>query len=87
MTIGQSDVLRYIRTEFPGAKTEEVGESVIRVTDQDGKKTDFSINIFGDILENLPDGSNRIIAVSDLPHNLDKLPIYARAKTWTKKGV
>ena len=82
MTIGQSDVLRYLRTAFPGAKTEEVGESIIRVTDQDGKKTDFSINIYGDILEKKPDGSSLIVAVSDLPHDLDNLPLYARPKTW-----
>jgi len=87
MTIAQSDILQFVRSEFPGAKTEEIGESVVRVTDQDGKKTDFSINIFGDILEKSPDGKNLIVAVSDLPHSLDNLPLYARPKTWTKKGV
>ena len=87
MTIGQSDILRYIETELPGAKTETIGDSVIRVTDRDGKKTDYSINIFGDILEKLPNGENRIVAVSDLPHSLDNLPIHARAKKWTKKEV
>ena len=82
MTIGQSDVLRYIEANLPGMKTEVIGESVIRVTNDTGKTRELSINIFGDILEKSPDGKNLIIAKSDLPHNLDNLPIYARPKTW-----
>ncbi len=85
MTIGQEDILKYVQTEYPEAKTEIIGKGTIRVTDQDGKKTDLSMNIFGDILQILPYKKNRIIAVSDLPHNLDNLPLGSRPKLWTKK--
>ena len=82
MTIGQSEIMRYVKSNFPEVKTEEIGLSVIRITDDSGKTKDLSINIFGDILEMSPDGMHQIIAKSDLPHNLDNLPIYARPKAW-----
>lgn len=84
MNIGQADILRWIQTELPDARTEAVGEGIIRVTDQDGKQTDYSMNIFGDILR-AEEGKNVIIAVSDLPHSLDRLPMYARPAAWTRK--
>ena len=82
MTRGQEDVMRWVRTEYPNASTEEIGEGIIRVTDPDGKQTDYSANIFGDILKSV-NGKNQIIAVSDLPHNLDQLPMNARPTAWT----
>ena len=68
MTIGQSDTLKWIRKELPDARTEEIGESIIRVTDQDGKQADYSMNIYGDILK-VEEGKNVIVAVSDLPQD------------------
>lgn len=84
MTIGQSDTLKWIRKELPDARTEEIGESIIRVTDQDGKQADYSMNIYGDILK-VEEGKNVIVAVSDLPHSLDRLPMYARPTAWTRR--
>lgn len=87
MTTGQCDILRYVEMTFPGAKTEVIGDSVVRVTDSMGRRTDYCINLFGDILEKKSDGKNRIVAESDLPHNLDSLPLYARPTKWTRKTV
>lgn len=86
MTIGQADILRYIQTEYPKAKTEIIGESIVKIT-ENGKSKDLSMNVFGDILELLPYKKNRVIAVSDLPHNLDSLPLGARPTLWTKKDI
>jgi hypothetical protein len=85
MTIGQEDILKFVETVYPGTSADIVGESIIRVTDIFGKQTDYTMNIFGDIMEVLPNGKNNIIAVSDLPHNLDKMPLNARPTSWTKK--
>lgn len=85
MTIGQGDILRWIQTEIPNATTETIGDSIIRVTDQEGKQADYSMNVYGDILK-MEEGKNVIIAVSDLPHSLDRLPMYARPAAWTRKG-
>lgn len=84
MTIGQCDIIRWIQTEIPNATTEIIGDSVVRATDQEGKQTDYSMNIFGDILK-VEEGKTAIIAVSDLPHSLDRLPMYARPTAWTRK--
>lgn len=85
MTIGQKDILRYVCdvAKIPGAKI-ITGDNIIRV-EKDGKCTDYTMNVFGDIMEVLPNGKNNIIAVSDLPHNPDKIPLNARPTSWTKK--
>lgn len=84
MTIGQEDILRFIQSEYPGRKADMIGEGIVQVNDYDGKEIRLTMNIFGDILECLPNGKKRIIAESDLSHNLDKLPLYARVKSWEK---
>lgn len=86
MTNGQNDILRYIESNLMSVKTEEIGESVIRITDDRGGTRDLSINLYGDILEMSPDGRKHVVAVSDLPHNLDDLPLYARPTKWTTQG-
>lgn len=85
MTNGQKDIVRFLDTNHPVKAVQLIGKSVIRITDETGKTRDLTINIFGDILEKSPDGKNRVIAVSDLPHNLDDLPLYARPESWTLK--
>lgn len=80
MTIAQSDIARYIRTQFAGSyHLDTIGDSRIKLTDKTGNTMTFGINIFGDIMDA---DTRKIIAVSDLPHNLDLLPLYARPKTW-----
>lgn len=84
MTNGQRDIVRFLNTH-PMRKVQLIGENGILIKDKTGKTRDLTINLFGDILEKSPDGKNRVIAVSDLPHNLDELPLYARPESWTKK--
>ena len=86
MTNGQSDIMKYIELHLPGVTTEMIGESAIRITDGSGRTRDLSINLYGDILEKTPDGKTHVVAVSDLPHNLDDLPLYARPTKWTTQG-
>lgn len=82
MTNGQEDIVRYLNTNHPVDTVQVIGDNVIRIKDETGETKDLTINIFGDILEKTPDGRRRVVAVSDLPHNLDDLPMYARPKTW-----
>lgn len=84
MTIGQEDILRYARTEYPGMRTEAIGDGVVSITEPNGNEIHLTMNIFGDILECLPNGKKRVIAESDLPHNLEKIPLNARVKSWKK---
>ena len=84
MTIGQKDILRYARTEYPGMRTETIGDGVVSITEPNGNEIHLTMNIFGDILECLPNGKKRVIAESDLPHNLEKIPQNARVKSWKK---
>lgn len=83
MTFGQEDIKRYLESQFIGVTMEAVGDGRIKVTDKTGETMEFGINIFGDILEVKPDGTKKVVAESDLPHNLDKLPTFARPKRWT----
>ena len=82
MTTGQKDILKFLYSNYPEIRAEIIGESIIRATNGN-KTTDYTMNIFGDIMEVLPNGKNKIIAVSDLPHNLDKIQTTARPETWT----
>ncbi len=80
MTIAQKDISRYIRTQFAGRySTSPEGESVIRLIDKTGRILRFTCNIFGDIMDA---DTRKIIAKSNLVHNLDKLSVYARPTRW-----
>ncbi len=80
MTIAQEDITRYIRTQFAGGyRINPEGEGVIRLTDKDGQTRRFTCNIFGDIMDA---ETRKIIARSNLPHDLDRLPYYARPTKW-----
>lgn len=61
----------------------EEDESVTVETPQGSQK--LTVNIYEDIMEIQPDGSKKIIAESDLPHNTEKLG-RQRAHSWTQKG-
>lgn len=82
MTFGQEDILRYIKTHYEeGYKTVPVGDGIIEITENNGKTLRLTCNIFSDIMDA---DTGKIIAKSDLPHNLDSLPIYSRPKSWKK---
>lgn len=82
MTNGQKDILKYVESKLPGVKTEAVGLSRIKVTDDTGKIRVLSINIFGDIQEVSLNGEPRVIAKSDLPHTITNFQLFARPNAW-----
>ena len=80
MTYAQSDIKRYIESRFSGGfKLVPIGDYVLQLIDCTGDVMDFTCNLFGDIMEA---GSKKILAVSDLPHDLCKLSISARPSSW-----
>ena len=62
------------------------GEGTVIVETPEGSQK-LTVNEYEDIMEIQPDGSKKIIAESDLPHDLDKVG-RQRAHSWTvKEGV
>lgn len=80
MTVGQEDLLKFITTYYKGATATIIGNPTVKVTTQDGKEMFFTMNIYEDILDAT---TNEVVAVSDLPHDLDKIRLYARPGSWT----
>ena len=75
--LGYDPDTTYLRYEGDGSVTVETPEGSQKLT----------VNIYEDIMEIQPDGSKKIIAESDLPHDLDKVG-RQRAHSWTvKEGV
>ena len=80
MTIAQEDIARYIRTQLAdGYHIATENESIIKLTRKNGQTLHLTCNIFGDIMDA---DTKKIIARSNLPHNLDKLSYYARPTEW-----
>ena len=80
MTVGQEDLLKFITTYYKGATATITGSATVKVTTQDGKEMFFTMNIYEDILDAT---TKEVVAVSDLPHDLDKIRLYARPGSWT----
>lgn len=80
MTVGQEDLLKFITTYYKGATADIIGNPAVKVTTQDGKEMFFTMNIYEDILDAT---TKEVVAVSDLPHDLDKIRLYARPGSWT----
>lgn len=80
MTVGQEDLLKFITTYYKGVTATIIGNPTVKVTTQDGKEMFFTMNIYEDILDAT---TNEVVAVSDLPHDLDKIRLYARPGSWT----
>ena len=59
------------------------GEDIVTVETPDGSRK-LSVNLYEDIMEISQDGSKKIIAESDLPHDLLKVGT-ERATSWTQK--
>lgn len=79
MTIAQADILRYLQIHFSGCRYELVGNDEVNVIDQTGGIRRFTCNIYSDIMDA---DTRKIVAVSDVPHNLDK--VYTqRPREWT----
>lgn len=71
--LGYDPDTTYLRYEGDGSVTVETPEGSQKLT----------VNEYEDIMEIQPDGSKRVIAESDLPH--DKVG-RQRAHSWTQKG-
>lgn len=72
MTVAQEWICRYIDTQFEKGTVRKipVGRGNVRVEDMDGKSITFTVNMFGDVMDA---DTKRIVAQSDVEHNLDKL--------------
>lgn len=80
MTVGQEDILKFIATHYRGATATITGSATVKATTQNGKEMYFTMNIYEDILDAT---TMEVVAVSDLPHDLDKIRLYARPGSWT----
>lgn len=83
LTIAQEDIKRYIATQFKGGyKLTPIGDYTLELMDITGETMRFTMNLFGDIMDA---DTQQIIAVSDLPHHLDKIKTTARPENWTNQ--
>lgn len=83
MNKAQLAVARFASLHCPGSRLEPHGRDEVRLYTPDGRRHYLSVNIFGDVLTIRDGGGGEVIAVSDLPHSLDVLPISAEPKEWT----
>lgn len=81
MSRAQELIVSYVSTQWimSEIKVDLKGDAVVIVTDRKGEKLELTCNIYGDIMEV---GSKKILAKSDLPHDLDKLNPEAIPKKW-----
>lgn len=80
MTQAQKILKKWIDKNFVDVKVEYPTADTATIIDYKGETMTVSINLYGDILEV---GTNKILAVSDLPHDLLKIG-YQIPKTWTE---
>lgn len=80
MTNGQKCILKYLRSQFgANVRWEPIGNDVIRFLDSNGGACNYSMNIFGDILDM---DAHKVIAISDLSHRLDQIGMYDVPSCW-----
>lgn len=65
-------IRRYVASRFvlDAVRLYDEGQDYVRIVDESGDSMLLTCNIYGDIIEKLPDGQNKIIAESNLEHNL-----------------
>ncbi len=82
-SIMQRSILKYIDQNFEegSVRKELVGDSAVRITDRTGASMTFTQNLFGDIMDY---NTKKVLAISDLPHNLDELRTTAMPTKWTE---
>lgn len=81
MTNLQSDILQYLSIQFKGCHYDLIGDDKVKVTDRNGESMTFTCNLYGDIMDA---DTKEILAVSDLPHDLDKIGT-KRPTKWENK--
>ncbi len=77
----QRSILKYIDQNFArgSVRKELVGDLAVKIVDRNGESMTFTQNLFGDIMDN---ETKKILAISDLPHNLDKLRMTSMPTSW-----
>lgn len=70
ITNEQKNILNYLETRYLGCQFDIVGKTIIKIKDTEGKTKVFTCNPYGDILDA---DTNEIIAISDLPHDIEKI--------------
>lgn len=72
MTRIQEMILAYVKTQWDmtGIQVKCQGDSVVVITDPNGDKLELTTNLYGDIIDV---SSRKILAASNLPHDLRKL--------------
>lgn len=67
-------LVAYVNDNFvPGSvEIEPVGTDRLRITDTSGESMTFTMNIFCDVMDA---ETQKILAVSDVPHDLDELAL------------
>jgi hypothetical protein len=82
----QVQIRKYIADRFflDGIRIEDTGADQVRITDRKGDTMTLTCNLYGDILEVLPDGGKKLLAESNLEHDI--LTIGSKMPTrWTDK--
>ena len=82
MTIAQEDICRYLRTQPSVVHMEPIRETVVRAWDQNGTTTDYTENLYGDIMNA---ETKEIIAISDLPKTMETLASRDRPTRWENR--
>jgi hypothetical protein len=72
MTRAQEILRQYVASRFhlDGIRIMDTGADKIRITDMRGDSMDLTMNLYCDILEVFADGRTKLIAESDVPHDL-----------------
>lgn len=81
MTKVQEIIVQYIKTQWDmtGITVHLEGDSMVIITDSTGDTLELTTNLYGDIMDA---GSKKILAASNLPHDLRKLNPEDRPTSW-----
>lgn len=72
MTNAQKIIFKFVQDNFDGMRCIPQEDAEVLTIDQFGTRAVLTVNAFGDIMEKTEEGA-KIIAVSDVPHDLDEL--------------
>jgi hypothetical protein len=83
----QVQIREYITSRFflDGIRIEDIGADQVRITDREADTMTLTCNLYGDILEVLPDGGRKLLAESNSEHNLFMIGSNKMPTRWTDK--
>ena len=81
MTRVQEIIIAYVKTQWDmaGIQVHCQGDDVVIITDSTGDKLELTTNLYGDIIDV---SSRKILAASNLPHDIRKLNPEDRPTSW-----